>query len=132
MTSWLLLLGSNQDGEVRLQQALQQLDKIGSVRALTPILLFPAEGAATGHYHNALAVLDAQEARDNLNTQLKAIEKRLGRDHANPDIIAVDIDILAQRNNHHWKLDPHAFAKKVHQLTAVKTLLRHAGVTVAD
>ena len=128
--SWLLLLGSNHDGETRVRKAILKLVPLGAVRALTPIRSFPADGDGVGQFHNVLVRIDQAPERDELVPRLKSIEDALGRDRDDATNITIDIDILARHDGKAWQIDPHAQDKGELHRAMVQTLLRQAGITV--
>lgn len=130
MSSWLLLLGSNVDGDTRIDVATLALSKLGQVDALTPTMVFPADGMVPGRFYNALRRLDSEFVRARLRDELHTIEVGLGRNRCLNDTVAIDIDILARQYRGHWYWDAHALAKNEHQRSMVKTLLCKAGITL--
>lgn len=130
MTSWLLLLGSNRDGEARVREAILKLVPLGDVRALTPIRTFAADGDGDGEFHNALVQVDAASTGQALKAQLMAIEDAMGRDRKDSHHVAIDIDILAHRENTNWQPDPHAQEKGEFARASVQALLHQAEITI--
>ncbi len=130
MTSWLLLLGSNRNGEARVREAVLKLVPLGAVRALTPIRAFAAEGDGQGEFHNTLVQIDQAPDRQTLVPLLKAIEDAMGRDRADASAVAIDIDILASGDGHSWQPDQHALDKGEFRRISVKSLLEHAEIDI--
>lgn len=130
MTSWLLLLGSNRDGEARVRDAILKLVPLGAVRALTPIRIFAADGSGEGEFHNALVQIDQAPGREELEPCLKAIENAMGRDHSDAQSVVIDIDILACGDGHAWQPDRHAQEKGEFARATVQALLSQADIRI--
>lgn len=128
MNGWLLLLGSNRDGEVQVRQAMLKLVDLGAPRALTPIRAFEADGSGEGEFHNALVQLDAGADRQRLEAALKQIEQAMGRRHDDQAEVVIDIDILARQHDGRWQPDPHARDKGEFMRVPVRALLEQAGI----
>lgn len=130
MTSWLLLLGSNRDGEARVREAILKLVPLGAVRTLTSIRTFAADGDTEGEFQNALVQIDQAPERTELEPRLKAIEDAMGRDHNDTQAVVIDIDILACGDGASWQPDLHAQAKGEFGRVTVQTLLAQADITI--
>jgi 2-amino-4-hydroxy-6-hydroxymethyldihydropteridine diphosphokinase len=127
---WLLLLGSNLAEPQRMHAALAELAALGEVVTLTPIRQLPARGDASRHYHNVLATLESGLDRDDLRARLKRIEDRLGRRRDGSGEVAIDIDLLATREDDRWQPDPHALEKNEFAQTPARDLLEAAGIAI--
>lgn len=130
MTSWLLLLGSNRDGETRVREAILKLVSLGAVRALTPIRTFAADGDGEGEFQNALVQIDQAPQRAELEPCLKAVEDAMGRDRRDTQAVVIDIDILACGDGTSWQPDRHARAKGEFDRATVQTLLSQADIRI--
>lgn len=124
---WLLMLGSNLPDDARIHEALRRLQEIGATAALTPVHRFPSHDGRPGDYANALAELTFDGGRGALDAALKRLERALGRDRAARGQVAIDIDILAWREQGRWRADEHAWAKGEFERPAVQVLLRESG-----
>lgn len=130
--AWLLMLGSNLDGDERVHAALAALRALGPAAFATVILRLPAHGDASApDYYNALAILESGLDRTALVTNLKRIERELGRVHGSGRV-AIDIDLLARRDGGRWIADPHALEKNDIGKPPAPLLLREAGIDIED
>jgi 2-amino-4-hydroxy-6-hydroxymethyldihydropteridine diphosphokinase len=127
---YLLLLGSNLAEPERMQQAFERLASLGHVTPLTVIERMPARGDVARFYYNALAALDCDLGREALRAQLKHIETGLGRVRGGTRDVAIDIDLLAMRENGHWQADAHALAKREFVQTPARELIEAAGIAI--
>lgn len=128
---WLLLLGSNQPDDGTLRAAQERLGSLGAVQALTPIEhLRPASGKGPW-YFNTLIALHSELPRDGLRESLRRIEIELGRDRREPDIVAIDIDLLGWQQHDLWHADAHALAKGEPTRWPTTHLLKLAGLSLA-
>lgn len=130
MTSWLLLLGSNRDGEARVREAILKLVPLGAVRTLTAIRTFAADGDTEGEFQNALVQINQAVERTELEPRLKAIEDAMGRDRSDTHAVVIDIDILACGDGTSWQPDLHAQAKGEFGRATVQTLLTQADIRI--
>lgn len=127
----LLLLGSNLDTAAAVDAALVALGELGPVRALAPIRRMRARSGAGPDYFNVLATLDTVLDEAALEPHLKAIEARLGRDRSAARV-AIDIDLLARRENAGWRLGNAARRKCEAEQTPARDLLAEAGISLLD
>lgn len=128
--TWLLLLGSNLADDARVHAALAALGPLGAVTRVTAIRRLPAHGDASApDYFNVLATLASDLDRDALVASLKRIERELGRVHGSGRV-AIDIDLLACRDDNRWLADAHAIEKNDLEKPPAPLLLREAGITV--
>ncbi|MBS3896359.1 2-amino-4-hydroxy-6-hydroxymethyldihydropteridine diphosphokinase [Silanimonas sp.] len=133
MTNWLLVLGSNVDGQMQLCKAVSRLKTLGEVRVLVKPITTVAEPPGSPAYCNGLVVLCTDVADlSTLDTALKAIEAALGRDRSQSDRVAMDIDVLALGVAGGWQLTCPARSKADLAKTYVSTLLQAAGVMVVE
>ncbi|MGA7296984.1 MAG: 2-amino-4-hydroxy-6-hydroxymethyldihydropteridine diphosphokinase [Rhodanobacteraceae bacterium] len=130
MTSWLLLLGSNRNGEAHVREAVLKLVALGAVRALTPIRAFVADGDGQGEFHNTLVQIDQAPDRQTLEPLLKSIEDAMGRDRTDANAVVIDIDILASGDGHSWQPDRHALNKGEFRRASVQALLAQAEIDI--
>lgn len=127
---WLLVLGSNLDGDRTLREGLSALSVLGVVEPLTAVVRTPARQGG-GRYHNAIASLRCGLDEEALRVALKAIEARLGRVRDGRAEVALDIDPLAVDEGAGWREGAHARAKGELRRDPVPALLALAGVQVA-
>jgi len=128
--TWLLMLGSNLDGDERVHAALAALRALGPVAPVTMIRRLPAHGDASApDYHNVLATLESGLDRTALVADLKRIERELGRVRGSGRV-AIDIDLLARRDGARWLADPHAVEKGDIDRPPTPLLLREAGISI--
>ena len=128
--AWLLMLGSNLDDDARIHAALTVLATLGPTRLASSIARLPAYGGASTHdYYNALATLESSVDRDALVANLKRIERELGRERGSGRV-AIDIDLLAQREGDRWIADAHAVDKGDLAQPPTRLLLAEAGISV--
>ncbi|MBN8737736.1 MAG: 2-amino-4-hydroxy-6-hydroxymethyldihydropteridine diphosphokinase [Xanthomonadales bacterium] len=129
-SSWLLMLGSNLDGDERVHAALAALRMLGPAKFVTTIRRLPAHGDASApDFHNVLVTLESGRDRAALVADLKRIEHELGRVHGSGRV-AIDIDLLARRDGVRWLADPHATEKGDLDQPPARVLLREAGIAV--
>lgn len=129
---WLLMLGSNLSDDALVHEALRRLQAIGATAALTPVRRFPSHDGRPVDYANALAELSFDDGRAALDASLKRLERALGRDRAACGQVAIDIDILAWREEDGWRADEHAQAKGEFERPPVQALLRESGQPLED
>lgn len=128
--TWLLMLGSNLDDDARIHAALAALARLGPTRLASRIVRLPAYGGASTHdYYNALATLESGLERAALVADLKRIERELGRERGSGRV-AIDIDLLAQREGDRWIADSHAVDKGDLAQPPTRLLLAEAGISV--
>ena len=127
---WLLVLGSNLAEDACLRRAMVELEALGEVTQLTPVLLTRAR-RGDGHYHNALVALVSALPDAALGQALKRIEADLGRVRDGSGVVAIDIDPLAFDEGLGWRPDAHALEKGELQREPVPQLLAQAGIEVA-
>lgn len=129
-TRWLLLLGSNQDSDATLRQALVALAALGVV-ACRDIQHLPPRSGVGPWYFNALAQLDCALPESVLKAALREIESAQGRDRGTPEQVAIDIDVLAMMGpDGAWRADARALAKKEFDRDPAKALLNSAAIQV--
>ncbi len=126
---WLLLLGSNLGDDQVLRQAVNELAQLGLVELLGPIQHLPPSQGNAAWYYNTLARLRCGLPMSQLRAALRAIEVKLGRDRADGDVVAIDIDILARFENG-WIADEHAQRTGKLDAWPAKKLLAEDGVNI--
>lgn len=129
---WLLLLGSSRDDDGPMREALEQLDRCGTARWLTPVRRFPADDGSGLAFHNALATWQPACGETEAHAEIRRIEAALGRDRGRRDEVAIDIDLLARLSGRQWQAHAHARDKREFARPLVRMLLLQAGITVTD
>jgi 2-amino-4-hydroxy-6-hydroxymethyldihydropteridine diphosphokinase len=133
MREWLLVIGSNMDGEAQLGRAILRLQALGEVQTLGPPVTTVAEPPGAPDYCNVLVSIRTEVADlPTLDAALKAIESALGRDRRQRDLIALDIDVLALGGAGRWRLTGPARRKRDFAKAYVCTLLQTAGISVSQ
>lgn len=96
MSELLLLgLGSNSNAEYNIESAMRKLQTIfGCVVFTQPMRTAPISGKGPA-YLNAVASVQTDLSADEIKKQLKKIEEEQGRNKKTPEIVSIDIDILA-------------------------------------
>lgn len=123
---WLLLLGSNLGSDQTLRQAIAALAQVGPVQLLGTIEHLPPNQGDGPWYYNALLSLRSDLPTPALVSNLQRIEQALGRDRTSPDIVTIDIDLLA-RYIQGWVADTHAQTSgKLEQRSTIKLLVDNA------
>lgn len=96
-------LGSNQDAEANIAQAVDALAHtydllVKSTRYVGPPEVSPEKGPSiedsTVVYSNTAVLIRTADTYDELRVTMRAIEADLGRDRSDPAVVAIDIDIL--------------------------------------
>lgn len=128
-SSCLLFLGSNADSDEVIQRALHSLAALGKVTQFDVEHLPPRSGSGAW-YFNALAIVEHKKSAQDLRQSLRAIEQALGRNRQTPEVVAIDIDVLAFRHGNDWLADAHALEKGELETYPVQGMLSKAGITI--
>ena len=89
-------LGSNQDREVHLREAVRRLKQVFGELRLSPVYETAAVGFDGDDFYNLVAVLHSSLLPREVASALKKIEDDMGRDRSQPRFSArgIDLDIL--------------------------------------
>ena len=101
-------LAANCDAEKNLPEARLCLEQILSFTHYTDALWTePIGGKRKDYYLNQLVMAETKLSFDELHSQLKAIEMKMGRtaEDRQEGIVRIDLDILAFDNNRHHLAD---------------------------
>ncbi len=95
----ILGLGSNCNAAANIAAAKTRLEALLPGIQFSRTWQFPAaQGGNVPPYANLAAIADTSLSREELKQQLRRIEDSLARDRNTPDIVTIDLDILAFGN----------------------------------
>lgn len=129
---WLLMLGSNLPTDERLRRAMAMLSSFGRVEGLGDILHLPSRSSGGMWYFNSLVAIESTLERGEFRKALASVEDALGRDRSDPEIIAIDVDVLAVECDGEWVADAHAVEKNELERWPANRLLSNAGLSVRN
>ena len=94
----LISLGSNSGGPAKLAEAAVLLRQaFGKLTLSSPEETAPLQGTGP-NYFNAVALAQTELPASEVKRLLRTMETRLGRDRSTPDVVAIDLDLLAYGN----------------------------------